>query len=98
MYPVLCDKEMIVCVGKFNFKVDLDDIIVYKKNKKYIVHRVVEICKKGNHIFYRTKGDNNKLGDDYYVFEGEIIGKIVICERQNIFIQKVERDKNEQVI
>jgi signal peptidase I len=41
-----------------------DDVITFKKDEKNIVtHRIIEVVKQGDNIFYRTKGDNNESPD-----------------------------------
>lgn len=52
------------------------DIIYYKKNNKYIIHRVVEIINKENNRLFITKGDNNNNKDNWIVNEEDIIGII----------------------
>jgi signal peptidase I len=41
-----------------------DDVITFKKDEKNIVtHRIIEVVKQGDNVFYRTKGDNNESPD-----------------------------------
>lgn len=52
------------------------DIVVFKKNEKYVVHRVVG-NKNGNYI---TRGDNNLLVDNVLVSNNQIVGRVEITE------------------
>ena len=52
-------------------KVEVDDIIAYKNNKDYIVHRVSSITNEGD---FETKGDNNTDKDDYVVSKNSLEG------------------------
>ncbi|TFJ94591.1 signal peptidase I SipW [Lentibacillus salicampi] len=41
-----------------------DDVITYMEEEgKLITHRVVEVMNNGEHVMYRTKGDNNDAPD-----------------------------------
>ena len=54
------------------------DIIVFIKDKKTVMHRIIEKeeIKEGTFV-YKTKGDNNNGPDKGVVEEGKIIGKYV---------------------
>ncbi len=52
----------------------INDILVFKYNKKVIVHRIVEITKINNHYYFKTKGDNNNEVDNWTIEENNIIG------------------------
>lgn len=54
------------------------DIIVFKRNDKIIVHRVHDIIKKNNQVFYETKGDNNDSVDVELVSLKDIKGISVL--------------------
>ncbi len=53
-------------------------IIVYNIESQNIAHRVVDIVKKDNKVFYRTKGDSNNAPDIKLVQTNQIKG-IVVC-------------------
>lgn len=55
-------------------KLEVGDIIVYKKENKIIVHRIYSIIETGENKFIQTKGDNNKSPDNYLVELKEVIG------------------------
>ena len=54
------------------------DIITFKKNAEIITHRIVEIIGETEEKAYITKGDNNNVEDDEYVYLEEIEGKVII--------------------
>ena len=61
----------IACFDKLeDQEIKLYDIILFKKDNKLIVHRIVEINEEG----YITKGDNNKERDDWTVSRNEVLG------------------------
>lgn len=51
------------------------NIIIYKKEGKIVIHRIVEIQKEKDKYYFITKGDANKTVDIWRVKEKEIIGK-----------------------
>lgn len=55
-------------------KLQIGDIIVFKKENKIIVHRIYNIIETGNEKFIKTKGDNNKTPDNYLVELSDVIG------------------------
>lgn len=72
----------IVLIQKNRFQVcKKNDIIKYRLDNQYIVHRVVEIKTNGKQEkYFVTKGDNNNEVDLYPVmedqYEGVVVGKI----------------------
>lgn len=51
-----------------------NQIIVFNKDDKIIVHRIVEIKNINNEKRYYTKGDNNKERDEGYITDEQIVG------------------------
>ena len=49
-------------------------VIVFKKDKSTIIHRVVEIDVVNGQTRYYTKGDANELRDAGYITDSSIIG------------------------
>lgn len=61
----------IACFDKLEKQdINLYDIILFKKDNKLIVHRVIIITDDG----YITKGDNNSEKDDWVVTRNQILG------------------------
>lgn len=54
-----------------------DDVIVYKGEKNYIIHRLISIEKKGNKYYYHTKGDNNNTDDGIDISYDSVKGKVI---------------------
>lgn len=52
------------------------EILVFKYDNKIISHRVYEIIKKNNKIYFKTKGDNNDQVDNNIVKEKDVIGTV----------------------
>ena len=57
-----------------NQVIDTGTIIVFKKDKSTIIHRVIEIEVVNNQTRYYTKGDANNDKDLGYVIDSQIIG------------------------
>lgn len=55
-------------------RINKGDVLVYKYEKKIIVHRVTNIDKIDNKYIYKTKGDANNEEDNWLVYENQIIG------------------------
>lgn len=62
---------------------NIGDILVFKKDSKVVVHRIIDIKNiEGERIFY-TKGDNNNGADGYPIIKTEVLGK---CKKRIRFI------------
>ena len=57
--------------------VKLYDVVEYKTTTKNIVHRVVEIDKKQDGLYFITKGDHNPSNDLNPVFQDKIVAKVI---------------------
>ena len=57
-----------------NQDLNMNDIIIYRRNNKNIVHRIVEIGIFNGSYVYVTKGDNNQNVDDGYVYQSDVVG------------------------
>ncbi len=72
--------------GTFNFgdavifekyddqKIEIGNIIIYEKNNRSVVHRVIEIGVFNGNYVYVTKGDKNELADSGYVYQDDVEG------------------------
>lgn len=54
------------------------DILYFKKDNIYIIHRILEEKSLYDGIFYITKGDNNKKRDSFKVARKDAIGKVIM--------------------
>lgn len=75
MKPVFVRGDTII-FDKQNKDIELDDIIVFKRNNQIVIHRVHNIIKQGNKVYYETKGDNNSIPDHAYVLKKDVIGTV----------------------
>lgn len=78
MYPTLKDGEFlpINLVTDYKNPLKIGTIILYKKGKELIIHRITYVFSINKRLFYLTKGDHNKLNDKYIVRSKNIIGYI----------------------
>ncbi|MCL2859959.1 MAG: signal peptidase I [Oscillospiraceae bacterium] len=58
-------------------KVKINDVVEYSTEIKSFVHRVVEIQRKSDGLYFITKGDNNLVNDPAPVFQNQIVGKVI---------------------
>lgn len=80
MYPFLNNGEKVRVEPIANYQdIHINDVIVYYKFPQHLtVHRVIDMEINANNILYiKTKGDNNKYADKYYVEFKDIIGKAI---------------------
>ena len=54
--------------------IELGDILVYKKDVKVVVHRVIKKTYTNGKYVFRTKGDNNETEDGINIYPRDIIG------------------------
>ncbi|HPE14617.1 MAG TPA: signal peptidase I [Bacilli bacterium] len=55
-------------------KIEIGNIIIYEKNNRSVVHRVIEIGVFNGNYVYVTKGDKNELADSGYVYQDDVEG------------------------
>ncbi len=55
---------------------EINDIIIFNKNKTKTVHRIIDIEKINGTTRYYTKGDANESADHGYITDSDIIGKV----------------------
>ena len=56
--------------------IKVNDILVFSNNSEVITHRVKNIIKKGNKVYFQTKGDNNKDVDVNLVESSNVLGTV----------------------
>lgn len=69
MMPMLRQHRDLVVISKINKPLKKHDVILFKRNGKYILHRIIDIKKDS----YNTAGDHN-WWKEYNVTNDEIIG------------------------
>ena len=59
-----------------NCLINKTDILVFFCVEKVVTHRVVDIIKVGEKLYFRTKGDNNNSNDVSLVPDDKVYGKV----------------------
>ena len=66
----------IVLVQKINpSSLKKGDILVFKHDRRTVIHRIVEIKNNNNESLFYTKGDANKDPDNYGITVDDVVGK-----------------------
>lgn len=78
MLPQIKRGDMVIIKRKEYDKIQINDIIEYKLDNVYVVHRIIKIKNTKDGISYITKGDNNRSPDAKPVKEEQITGKVVL--------------------
>jgi signal peptidase I len=69
------NKGDIAFFEKFNGQeLEIGDIIIFKRGKRNIVHRITQVGLFNDEYVYITKGDKNKVEDNGYVYQKDIQG------------------------
>lgn len=69
------NKGDIAFFEKFNGQeLEIGDIIIFKRDKRNIVHRITQVGLFNDEYVYITKGDKNKVEDNGYVYQKDIQG------------------------
>ena len=58
-------------------KLEVGDILAFRKNNIVITHRIVKIWKQNDRYYFTTKGDNNNSVDNFKTSEDLVLGKVV---------------------
>jgi signal peptidase I len=75
MKPIL-NKGDVVLVQKINpDSLNKGDIIIFKHDRRTVIHRLIDIKHLDGESYYYTKGDANKDADDYGINGDDIVGK-----------------------
>jgi len=64
-------------------KMNIGDIIVFKRDDQMVCHRVVRVFGKDGIKYYQTRGDTH-FSPDEPVTADQILGKVVRIERENV--------------
>ena len=63
MEPTMHTGDLVFLEKKAPDKIKVNDIVVYRSGKRYIIHRVIDIYKVNGEYCYVIKGDNNPVPD-----------------------------------
>ena len=77
MKPTINENDVIVVKNENVDNIEKNDIITFKQEDRIISHRIINIEETSGRKIFQTKGDNNKLADDFNVEESEVIGKFL---------------------
>ena len=50
------------------------EVLAYRKDNMVICHRIIQVVRSGQEVFYVTKGDNNEVADTLMVKRSQIVG------------------------
>lgn len=76
MLPYLHDGDTVTVKPLSGRKsVFIGDVVVFGINDHLVIHRIVDIIQTHNHIFVKTKGDNN-IYDDGYMLLSRVFGVV----------------------
>ncbi len=78
MSPKVNKGDAVILKKVHNETLEKNDIIAYKKGKKLIVHRIVEVTESNNQVAYITKGDANNAPDPNVVQQKQVQGIVKI--------------------
>lgn len=80
-------------INDYEENLKVGDIIVFNKNGVMIVHRIDDAFPLDGKMVYRTKGDANKLADNWIVTQDELIGvykaKIMLIAWPSVLINEL---------
>lgn len=80
MVPTYHDGDLLIIqrnVDKEN--IEVTDIIIFHSPSNWnqlIVHRVIERVIMNNQLYFRTRGDNNNVADQWYVPEDNVVAVV----------------------
>ena len=76
MVPVYDKGDAVIFEKVEKSKIEVGDIIVYRREGKIIAHRVIKITENNEKLYFYTKGDANFSDDKYATVEDDVMGKI----------------------
>ncbi|WP_062233257.1 signal peptidase I [Fictibacillus sp. FJAT-27399] len=74
MRPMLQPGDIVIDRDPDLAKFKVDQIITYKREDKFITHRVIDLVKKNGVVYYKTKGDANNVEDNKLVAPQQVVG------------------------
>lgn len=87
MSPIIESGEKILIRTVMIDEIKIGDIVIYKKNNKFISHRIISTdCPQ-----FMIKGDNRLIGQSYNY--GSIFGKVISIEKSSGMIINLEAKK-----
>ncbi|HGE72703.1 TPA: signal peptidase I [Candidatus Poribacteria bacterium] len=79
MEPKIRTGSLVMVMRRKNY--NLGDIITFKVpgSKNTVTHRIIDIIETNHDIYYKVKGDANKVSDSKPVFIENVIGKVIFA-------------------
>ena len=84
MWPALKKSDIVFIKGADKSELEIGDIIVYKNEKGFTIHRITELNKET----LKTKGDANNISDKLIKYE-DVVGKTVNLSGKPLRIPKL---------
>ena len=72
--------------------VELGDVLLYRRDDRLVVHRVIQISPLGEALEFRTRGDNQR-GCDLPLSAEELLGRAVLVQRANRAPDRIARKR-----
>lgn len=83
MFPFICGGDYLLVKKVPLETIRLGDAIVFQSDAKTkVCHRVVEIEKKDNILWFHTQGYKDTSSDAYAVRQEKVLGKVVAVKRK----------------
>jgi signal peptidase I len=75
MEPMLVPGDLLIIKKEEPRSIHPNDVITFRNSENMIVtHRVIDVSKKGEHLYFETKGDANNIKDENLIAAAEVIG------------------------
>ena len=82
MQPSINAGDVVVTISEKPYNIEIDDVITFKdagseNADRLVTHRVVDIKREGDQIYFQTKGDANENPDSELVSSSRLYGCVV---------------------
>ena len=77
MMPMIKPGDVVLLKKMDGKGAKLGDVIQFKSDNIFIVHRIINVKEEGGQLKFQTKGDNNSVADSGLVDPGLVKGKLI---------------------
>lgn len=77
MEPTIYHGEKVIVEQKSIDNISINDIVLFVKNNRFIIHRIIYREEISEQISFLTRGDACDELDDWVLFQDEIIGVVI---------------------
>lgn len=77
MRPVYARGDAVVFEKVNASDIEKDDILVFRKEKTIITHRVTAIENRNGTLYFTTRGDNNEKEDGFETSSAQVLGRVI---------------------